>query len=190
MSYQHTCIICDSPYEAKVPHQNYCSPACRNVSVLRKNKERNQSLTVEEWQSRKRYCLWCGMEFQLRNKDANNTQYCSSGCRSTGYKQRQAEFYERNPGIMKQYNRKRVETHGRKTLLLRLYKRFPDLPTACESCGESRVLDLAHKPEHARNGAARTLRLYQRHMFWVLCPTCHALLDRLKTPPDNMGLIE
>jgi len=25
-------------------------------------------------------------------------------------------------------------------------------------------------------------------MVWVLCPTCHALLDRMHYPPEELGL--
>jgi len=69
-----------------------------------------------------------------------------------------------------------------------LRRAFPDLPVGCESCGESRVLDVAHKPEFARNGAWRNRNTTQRHMFWVLCPTCHALLDRGVMTAQALGL--
>jgi hypothetical protein len=50
------------------------------------------------------------------------------------------------------------------------------------------VLDVAHKPEFARNGAWRNRNTTQRHMFWVLCPTCHALLDRGVMTAQALGL--
>lgn len=91
---------------------------------------------------------------------------------------------------MSAYNRQRSKRHGPDTLITRLRKRYPDLPTCCEAagCNEGRVLECAHKPEHKRNGAWRTLDKYERHMFWMLCPTHHRLLDLGIETVEQMGL--
>lgn len=62
-------------------------------------------------------------------------------------------------------------------------------PRACEACGETRVLDVAHKPGHERIGRGRRndLILWPQQV-WVLCPTCHALVDRMHYPPKELGL--
>jgi hypothetical protein len=68
-------------------------------------------------------------------------------------------------------------------------RRYADIPTACESCGEARILEIAHKPEFARNGAWALVSNTLRHMFWVLCPTCHKLLDRGICTQAELGLV-
>ncbi|MGH2607540.1 MAG: hypothetical protein ACRDHF_00505 [Tepidiformaceae bacterium] len=98
-----------------------------------------------------------------------------------------AAFLAANPGAQSFYNGER----GHKdTLIERLRHRYPDLPRECEAqfCGEKRVLDMAHKPGFRRNGAWRTLRVYERHMFWILCPNHHALIDRGVAMPEEFGL--
>jgi len=70
----------------------------------------------------------------------------------------------------------------------RFYARFPDAPRSCQGCGETRVLDIAHKPEHRRNGAHRSISNTNLEHVWILCPTCHALLDRMHYPPIDLGL--
>lgn len=99
-------------------------------------------------------------------------------------------FRELYPGAMNAYNRTRVRNHGPDRLITRLRRRYPDLPTVCEAkgCNESRVLEIAHRPTHRRNGRWRTLDLYDRHMFWVLCPTCHRVLDRGIETAESLGL--
>jgi len=72
--------------------------------------------------------------------------------------------------------------------LERLWRKYPDLPRRCEACGEARVLDVAHRPGHERNGAWRTMEVMEPHMIWVLCPTCHALLDRLGFTAEQLGI--
>ena len=188
MSYAKVCEVCSHPFDAKFPHQKRCSSSCTAVANLRHAHSRNQALTVGEWESRRRLCRWCGIEFQLSSRSTNNRQYCSPKCQAEGYSQRIKEFHSSNPEKQSEYNRERIRRHGRDTLLTRLYRRYPDLPRACESCGEARVLDLAHKPGYERHGAHRTLRQYQRHVFWILCPTCHALVDRGICQSSEMGL--
>jgi hypothetical protein len=73
--------------------------------------------------------------------------------------------------------------------LIRFRRTNLDAPMACESCGETRVLDLAHKPEHRRNGEWRSVKNCSwPERVWVLCPTCHALLDRMNYSPEELGL--
>lgn len=89
---------------------------------------------------------------------------------------------------MRDYNANRYRKYGKDTLYNRLQAEYDDLPTACECCGEARVVEIAHKPEFSRNGRWRVLSLYKRHMFWILCPTCHKVLDKRIETPEQMGL--
>jgi hypothetical protein len=95
-------------------------------------------------------------------------------------------FKRENPGVQRIYNR----TRGRDTLEVRVRKKFPQLPKSCQAagCTEARVLELAHRPEFKRNGAWRSIALYQPHMIWVLCPTHHRLIDRGICAPAEFGL--
>jgi len=74
--------------------------------------------------------------------------------------------------------------------LIRFKRWNPNAPDACESCGEDRVIEVAHKPGFERNGAWRKAANSKwPEMVWVLCPTCHSLLDRMHYPPGDLGLI-
>jgi 5-methylcytosine-specific restriction endonuclease McrA len=63
-----------------------------------------------------------------------------------------------------------------------------DAPKQCQSCGEDRVLDIAHKPDHKRNGSWRSKKNTSMEKVWILCPTCHALIDRNNYDPFSLGL--
>jgi hypothetical protein len=52
------------------------------------------------------------------------------------------------------------------------------------------VLDIAHRPEHARRGAWSNAANTTPEKVWILCPTCHALLDRLGYSAEQLGLRE
>jgi hypothetical protein len=95
-------------------------------------------------------------------------------------------FLKDNPGVQSFWN----STRGQDTLAIRVRKKYPNLPTACQArgCNEARVLDFAHRPEFKMNGAWRSIDLYQPHMIWVLCPTCHRVLDEKIETPEQMGL--
>lgn len=72
----------------------------------------------------------------------------------------------------------------------RFYALNPNAPRACEACGEDRVIEVAHRPGYERLGARRSSANMQwPKMVWVLCPTCHRLLDRMHYPPEDLGLI-
>ena len=60
----------------------------------------------------------------------------------------------------------------------------PDAPKFCQSCAETRVLEIAHKPGHERFGERRNNGNQKwPEKVWVLCPTCHRLLDRMHYDP-------
>ena len=139
-----------------------------------------------------RNCRHCGKEFTVERTTGHNRQHCSKECARLTQKRNQEKFLKRNPHKPAEYAETRRDQTHRMTLHQRLRKKYPDLPVVCEAqgCEEDRVLDFAHKPAFARNGRHQTLNLYERHMFWVLCPTCHALIDRAGYEPWKLGLFE
>ena len=83
--------------------------------------------------------------------------------------------------------RRATEKHG--VFYETLKRRTPGLPGACESCGEDRVLEVAHKYAYKRRGAHATLANSEwPKMTWVLCPTCHRLLDKGIETSQELGL--
>lgn len=96
------------------------------------------------------------------------------------------QFKNQNPGAQAFYNKGR----GGDTLEKRIRKKYPNLPKVCQAkgCGERRVLEFAHRPKFKRNGAWRKVSMYQPNMIWVLCPTCHRVLDKGIETPEEMGL--
>jgi hypothetical protein len=75
---------------------------------------------------------------------------------------------------------------------VRFYRLNPTAPKECENpaCKESRVLEIAHRPGHERLGQRRSsANMRWPEMVWVLCPTCHRLLDRMNYSPEDLGLV-
>jgi hypothetical protein len=170
------CRTCKTPFE-RLPKQHarrYCSDKCHTDAA---NEARRKK--PDHYLNRKRTCRFCEKEFTVTATMGVNTQYCDPECSRKGQRKSVAAFYGRNPDAMQGYNQRRYDKHGRDSLITRLYKRYPDLSRVCEAieCDEGRVLEAAHKPAHKRNGAWRTMKWYERHMFWMLCPTHHKLTD-------------
>ena len=136
-----------------------------------------------------RYCRQCGVHFVPQSgKGGNNQLHCSLECSKKSARESRSKFYERNPQKVQEYYQKTIQKNGHKGNLARFLTRYPDAPKACQSCGEERVLDIAHKPEHKRNGAWRSASNTTPEKVWILCPTCHALIDRLNYDPKSLGL--
>jgi heterodisulfide reductase subunit B len=89
---------------------------------------------------------------------------------------------------MLDYRKKSREKIGPDGNLKRFRLRHPEIPIHCQACGESRVVDIAHKPEWKRNGAWRSAKNSTPEKVWLLCPTCHALIDRMNYDPSELGL--
>jgi len=150
---------------------------------------------MENWRNTKgrvldkgRYCRQCGKYFIPPRDTGHNKQHCSLECSIKSARESRCKFYKRNPHKVKEYNKKFHDRVGTDNNLLRFYLRYPDAPKKCQSCGEDRVLDIAHKPEHKRNGAWRSKHNTTIDKVWILCPTCHALLDRKGYTPQQLGL--
>lgn len=184
------CIHCEKDYIATFKSQQYCSQRCRtDASTARRDRS-----AKGDWLRNPVTCGICQNVFFRTKLTGPNKKYCSVECTATARRRDIEAFKAANPTAMDDYNKERVRKYGSDTLITRLRKRYPDLPTCCEAaengkaCGEGRVIDIAHKPEFARKGAWRTLDKYERHMFWMLCPTHHAIIDRGACTPEEIGL--
>jgi len=133
-------------------------------------------------------CRHCGKVFPIR-PDQGQKWTCSDKCRRARIAQITREWHKRNPNREALYRQRTKAKQLPGGNLTRFRRHNPNAPLACESCGENRVLDVAHKPGHYRNGAWRNSKnCMWPEMVWVLCPTCHALIDRMHYPPEELGL--
>lgn len=133
-------------------------------------------------------CRICGITFPIGPGQANKW-LCSDNCRRASNAKSVREFHIRRPEAEALFRLRSKEKRLPDGNLVRFYRNNPDAPKCCQSCGEDRVLDVAHRPGHERLGAGR--RSYNckwPSIVWVLCPTCHMLLDRMNYPPDELGL--
>ena len=178
------CVICGNEFEAKTAWHRYCSRACEA-----KNYRNSHGL----WLLKDgRFCRQCGKKFFPEGRGGNNKQHCSDECSKKSARESRSKFWskfgDKKKQKMNEYHKKSREKVGPDGNLKRFYKRYPEAPKACQSCGETRVLDIAHKNGHERNGAWRSVDNTTLEKVWILCPTCHALLDRMNYDPSDLGL--
>lgn len=174
------CRICGGNFTPKTAFQIYCKRACK-TEAYRNRDGRKVDKT--------RFCRQCGKSFQASRKQANR-QHCSRECAVLSARESRCNFYKKNPHKVKEYNKNWHSKVGTDSNLLRFYLRYPDAPKKCESCGENRVLEIAHKPQFRRNGEWRSKSNTTIEKVWILCPTCHRLLDRKGYTPEQLGLKE
>src|SRR4030042_995683 len=164
--------------------QAYCSRSCEG-------KRYRESHGLHKLKDG-RFCKQCGTHFFPKGQGENNKQHCSLKCAAISARESRTKFWKRqaNPKkLIKQYRLRYREKVGPDGNLKRFYRNNPSAPKACQSCGEKRVLDIAHKPHAARNGAWRSrANTKWPENVWILCPTCHALLDRMNYSPQDLGL--
>jgi hypothetical protein len=184
------CVECGIQFEAKTAKARYCSATCSNREGLRL---KGHSFVWDK----DRHCRQCGKTFRVERKPGatnrgNNRWYCSPDCALQGARESRSRFWKRQAdpkATRRVYDDRRRDRVGPDGNLKRFYARFPNAPRKCESCGEHRVVDIAHKPGHKRNGAWRSVENVQwPQKVWILCPTCHALLDRMHYNPEELGL--
>src|ERR1035438_9566857 len=179
MAYDLFCCSCGAQFSAKRPDKRYCSFKCQSrVGRLRRHEQTDITRSGRD-------CRICGKHFDIV-LPASNRRYCSEECAREAAKEQRRAFHRKNPTAQNTYNEHRpFKDSG---VVARLRRKFPDLPTACQACGEDRIVELAHKPEHRRNGVWRKMENTKPHMIWVLCPTCHKLLDRGILTAAQLGL--
>lgn len=174
-----TCKQCGVLYEPKRKTSLYCSQKCG--AAFRWSQ-------TEKDTTHPRNCRECGKAF-FASPDANQKRICSDECRKKRNSRKVREFHAANPDRENWYRARSKEKKLPDSNHVRFYRANPTAPKHCESCGESRVLEIAHKPNHERNGRGRSLSNCQwPTMVWVLCPTCHRLLDRMNYTPSELGL--
>lgn len=166
--YELLCKDCGVKFPSQRPDRKWCSFKCSaRAGRRRRGEQKDTTLQGAD-------CGWCGNHFSI-TPPSTNQRYCSEECSREAARKLRREWGRRNPERKKAYNDNRP---FKDSVLGRLRRRYSDIPVGCESCGESRILEVSHKPQHKRNGAWRVAANLKRHMFWVLCPTCHKLLDR------------
>jgi hypothetical protein len=160
--------------------RKYCSKACYEKSRL----ERNRIIV------KPRPCAQCRNIFtpSALAKNRNIIILCSDICRGEYRRAYAKRWNKNNPEARDSYYKKAAAKFGVDKPLKRLWRVFPDMPRYCEGCGDDRVLDIAHKPYAKRNGARRTRKNTNPDTVWILCPTCHALLDRKGWSPTEVGI--
>ena len=176
--YDLFCSACGESFKAKRPDKRYC---CQPCAARAGRRRRLEQLDVTK---DGRDCLGCGKHFDIK-PPSTNRRYCSEDCARQAARVQRRMFMRRNPERIKTYNANRP---FKGSVIGRLRRRHPDIPIACESCGENRILEVAHRPEFKRNGAWKIVANTQRHMFWILCPTCHKVLDKGISTPKELGL--
>lgn len=170
---QKPCKNCDALYTYYRSRSQFCSEICGAQWLY---KVRNKVI-------RERKCDICQTEFSY--KRGERLRFCSDKCATISAKEARlnnarflAQWRKENPDAIKVYNDRRKETHPKEVksgMPQRFFKKYPHIKPICQSCGESRIVELAHKIP--RNGAWRTLRNTTENDVWILCPTCHRLLD-------------
>lgn len=177
------CIECGNGFLATNAWHKYCSKKCKTA-----NQRKRKGIIL----SAGRFCKQCGKQFYPDLATGHNQQHCSQECSSKSARESRSKFWDKfgdkKKKQMQLYYDKSKAKCGTDSNLKRFYNRYPDAPKACQSCGESRVLDIAHKPRHKRNGAWGSKHNTAIERVWILCPTCHALLDRKGYEPSQLNL--
>ena len=174
-----TCVQCTAPMPGSNSHRRYCSGRCK--AAWRRAHPGPPATDGHN-------CRMCGAWFAL-GPGQHNKWLCSAECRRASNAKSVRTFHIRQPAAEAIFRERTKAKRLPEGNLTRFYRTNPDAPRACEACGESRVLDVAHKPTHRRNGEWRSSQNCKwPSMVWVLCPTCHALLDRMHYPIGELGL--
>lgn len=173
------CVECGNEMAGSHIHRKFCSAKCRGRF---RKKHPCQPASAGH------HCRVCKKHFEI-GIGQNNKWICSDECRKKKNAESVRKFHKVRPERQAEYrNRQRLKLLPDGNLI-RFYKWNPNAPRECESCGENRVLEIAHRPEHERVGQCRKrINSQWPKMVWVLCPTCHTLLDRMNYLPGELGL--
>ena len=176
--FQSKCLSCNADLSGSSPSRKYCNHLCKNRYLKRHGTKREDGHP----------CRVCGTLIALI-PGQNNKWICSANCRRARTAEIVRTFHERRPRAEAFYRARTKLKQDPDSNLKRFRRSNPLAPQACEACGEIRVLDIAHKPRARRFGEWRSARNCKwPSMVWVLCPTCHALLDRMNYSPEELGL--
>ncbi len=173
------CIQCGKMDRPWNPMRKFCGWRCKKVHAVKHG-----------WSNAAGYhiCRVCGNAFPIF-LGQNNKWLCSGECRRESVARCVRNFHLRHGSRSQVYRARTKEKQLPDSNLIRFRRSNQNAPMRCESCGEKRVLDVAHKPGHQRSGAWRSAKNCKwPEMVWVLCPTCHSLIDRMHYPPQELGL--
>ena len=176
--YDLSCSDCGEVFTSKRPDKRYCSYRCQS-RVGRRRRGEQSDITKAG-----RDCPQCGNHFDIA-PPSTNQRYCSENCSRDAARNLRKLWMRRHPEKPKLYNASRP---FKDSVIGRLRRKYPDLPISCQSCGEGRILEVAHKPGYKRNGAWRIVANTKPHMIWILCPTCHKLFDRGISTAEDLHL--
>lgn len=173
------CYGCDEPMFDVRHNRKYCSIKCK--ARYRKSLPKPSGPITHA-------CRFCSTEFIIGPGEGNKW-LCSEVCRKSSHANSVRNFHGRRPLMEAVYRKRSREKQGSDSQNKRFYHLNPNAPKQCESCGESRVLEVAHKPGHERFGERRGAKnMKWPEQVWVLCPTCHRLHDRMNYSPKELGL--
>lgn len=173
------CVGCGAVFKRNAVLKQYCTMACRQATLAIKR---------PTWVPTTTECTMCSKSFQYIGRPVR--KLCSEECRRESARRHRAAFARKRPEQLEVYRETQRAKKKRDTLLGRLWRKYPWLPRACESCGESRVLDVAHRPGQERRGLWISVTGSHPDRIWILCPTCHALLDRCKLTQAELGITD
>lgn len=175
----HPCVQCGAEMIGSHAHRKFCSGRCK-AAWWRAHPPPAKVVSHN--------CRQCGCEFPI-GPGQNNKWLCSDDCRRDALAQSVREFHLRRPLAQVAYRARQRVKQVPDSMHVRFYRLNPDAPKCCEACGETRVTEIAHRPGHERLGQRRSSANMQwPEMVWVLCPTCHRLLDRMNYLPSDLGL--
>lgn len=176
---ERNCPHCGAGMDLSRRDAGFCSGKCNAAA----RQLRAEPTTI-------RLCKVCAKALVRLGRYEGNASHCSEACAAVSARVSRRAFHKKRPERAETYRITQRSKRIRDTAIERLWRRFPDMPRSCEGCGESRVLDIAHRPEHARKGAWSRLSNCTPEKVWVLCPLCHALLDRLGYTARQLGIKE
>lgn len=173
-----TCKACGDELPLSYSSRKWCSSKCKSWWRKRHGGKLADGHSCRE----------CGNHIPLEPGQGNRW-ICSDVCRRSRQARAVREFHVRKPHMERVYRERTRAKQPPDSNLTRFYRWNPGAPKSCQSCGESQVLEVAHRPSHRRLGSHRA-RANSKwpDAVWVLCPTCHRLLDRMHYPPSELGL--
>jgi 5-methylcytosine-specific restriction endonuclease McrA len=136
MCEQSTCEAndCGASFTKKLPHERFCSKACRQ-------RQGNRDGQAKRRNSQPRECRWCGVEY-VPEYGSLRTHYCTTNCRDLAYRARRSGTN----------HRRRAKKHGCAVAYVNKTKVFERDGWLCQLCGcatpkDSRGKGLPISPE-------------------------------------------
>jgi hypothetical protein len=179
MSLQPHCVECGLELTGSHIHRMYCSRHCKTLWRKKHGPPKGVKSHV---------CRICGTEFSITSGQYNKW-LCSAKCIRASNAKSIREFHTRRPAQQEIYYARTKAKLPPDSMNRRFYRVNPTAPRSCQSCGEDRVVEVAHKPGYERLGERRSVaNMKWPELVWILCPTCHRLLDRMHYGLHDLGL--